>query len=136
MADLNPTESDIVVPSTAPTLTGIMSAAVSTLDVVKYNSTTGKWDPCPPDAAVGDQVALVVSGGVVADQLAVLLQQSGVDITVGSIVSQQQIYVISAANDGKIAPIGDLTPGTDLAYIVGIGKSATVLRTLFTRTGA
>lgn len=135
MSDLSITPANVVLPSDALLIQAFAGEALAMLDVVKRDA-DGRWiKGTPATAGATDQVGLVVSGAVAEDQPMLVLQNADVEITVGSILTDKGIYVLSAANAGKIAPIGDLG-GSDLVFLVGIAVSATVLRTLLKYTGA
>lgn len=135
MADISITPANVVIPPDALLTQGFAGETLAMLDVVLRDN-DGRWVKATPATATASaRIALVASGGVAEDQPVLLLEISDVEITLGSILTDKGVYVLSAANAGKIAPIGDLG-GSDLVYLVGIAVSATVIRTLLKYTGA
>lgn len=113
MANLAPTESDVKKED------GSQEAVIWGETVMKgdsvYLESDGKWwltdaeDSTKPDA--NDEFGVALTDGV-ADQSGVVMKNNGDKINFGAILTQGKMYAHSATS-GKIAPVDDLTAGTN-----------------------
>ena len=103
---------------------GTCGVAITLGDPIRFNSSTGRYEPAQADAAgtatvVGVALDTAVIGGPVT------YAASG-PIDLASVLTVGTVYVLSAANAGGIAPWADLA-STEIVSVLGVATAATRL---------
>lgn len=128
MADLAITVANVVQGQDAATETGLAGEAITQGQVV-YRASDGKYykaDCDSPTAAVRSPRGIAQNAASANQPLTI--QRSG-DITIGAALTAGTAYYLSKVAGG-ICPLADVVGG-GYAVIVGIAKSATVLKISF-----
>lgn len=125
MADISVTAANVAKSALAVTRTGRAGATITAGQPV-YEDSTDSFDlkPAQADTAVKAKcVGIALHGASDGQPLTYVV--SG-DLTAGATLVVGQVYVVSDAAAGGIAPIADLGTG-DFPTILGIAKSTSVL---------
>lgn len=120
MADLTVTASSVKSDSAADVGSGIAGVAITAGQVLRYNSTTGKYVLADADTATEAVSVGIALNSAAADQ-PVSFQRAGV-IAIGATVAVGTVYVVSATAGG-IAPVSDLVSG-DYVTLLGVASAA------------
>lgn len=132
MADLIITGSDVIV--SGNTAVGEAGEAMGPGDTVYYDDDTNVWMLASAAADDGDKRhGIVVSGAVAAGQRVIVAVDAETVVTVGTVLTQGQVYVVSATA-GNIAPLSDLV-STNYLYLLGYAQSTSELVLLVEHTG-
>ena len=83
------------------------------------------------DSSKRSAIALLLTPGT--DGGVAVYARAGAKVNVGSGLTKNTIYVVSANAAGKIAPLADLASG-DFTHIVGIAESTSILQLMLTET--
>lgn len=130
MSDITFTAANVVVTNSATVkATGTSGAAVTVGQSVYIDPADGKIKPAKADSASTTPPPNIV--GVALDSAPganqpITYATSG-DVTFGSGLAQGQVYAVSAANAGGIAPYSDLV-STNFVAFLGVALSTSVLR--------
>lgn len=126
MADLTVTASSVLASAAATVVrTGVAGATVTAGQPVYSDSADeNSLKPAQATAAKENATGIALHGAADGQPLSYVTKDSG--FTPGATLIAGEIYVVSSAAAGGIAPIGDLTTG-DYVTILGVAKSASVL---------
>lgn len=119
MADLSITPANVLAGSGAKTKT-VTAGATITQGMSLYKDTDGSYKLARANAsgtAACDGIAL--TAGATGQPVVIAIPSSGGNINLGASMQVGQVYVVSAATAGKIAPYGDLGDGHEVV-IIGI----------------
>lgn len=120
MADLNPTSADVIQVD-GESQTAILGEACVAGDLLAYITADRHWILLDSDIETDLMTAQALSDGAAGQKIAVAKRGSTVDM--GTILTTGEIYVSSPTGPGKIAPVGDYTPGVDPLIVVGWAKT-------------
>ena len=131
MADLTQTAASVVTVSGGISKGDFNGGATMTAGMSVYLDASNLWQKAQADTAghlgvvngAGARTGILLSDTV--NGRPALVQETGV-INVGATLTVGTLYVISAANAGKIAPFADLTSGQQI-FILGLAKSSSQL---------
>ena len=121
MADLSVVAADVVSVSGATTIRGTAGVTITAGQLVYLNSSTGKYALAQGDAATTDSVVGIAAHGASNNQPLQIITGGVVDL--GVTLTVGEIYVLSAAAAGGIAPKGDLSAG-EFVSVVGVAQTA------------
>ena len=121
MADLVVVAGDVVAVSGATSARGTAGATITAGQLVYLNSTSGKYALAQGDDAATDAVVGIAAHGASDGQPLQVLTGGVVDL--GVTLTVGEIYVLSAASAGGIAPKGDLSSG-EYVSIIGVAQTA------------
>ena len=121
MADLSVVAADVVSVSGATTIRGTAGVTITAGQLVYLNSTTGKYALANGDNAATDTVVGIAAHGASLNQPLQIITGGVVDL--GVTLTVGEIYVLSAAAAGAIAPKGDLSSG-EFVSVVGVAQTA------------
>lgn len=130
MADIEVTSADVAVGSGATLKTVVAGATIVAGRALYLDSADGKYKLSIADGSAGadeagcDGISLC---GAANGQPLVIAVPSGGNIDLGATLVVGETYVVSADNQGGIAPIGDLA-STNFVIILGIATAADNLR--------
>jgi len=121
MADLSVVAADVLAVSGTTTIRGTAGATITAGQLVYLNSSTGRYSLAQGDAATTDAVVGLAAHGASNGQPLQVITGGVVDL--GVTLTVGEIYVLSAAAAGAIAPKGDLSNG-EYVSIVGVAQTA------------
>ena len=121
MADLSVVAADVLSVSGRTAVRGPAGATITAGQLVYLNSTSGKYVLAQGDDAATDEVVGIAAHGASNGQPVEVITGGVVDL--GVTLTVGEIYVLSAAAAGGIAPKGDLSAG-EYVSIVGVGQTA------------
>jgi len=121
MADLSVVAADVLGVSGNTTIRGTAGATITAGQLVYLNSSTGRYSLAQGDAAATDAVVGLAAHGASNGQPLQIITGGVVDL--GVTLTVGEIYVLSAAAAGAIAPKGDLSSG-EYVSIVGVAQTA------------
>lgn len=130
MANITITPANIVATNSATVkASGTSGALIDAGQPVYLDPADGKIKPAKADSASSTHAPNLV--GVALDSAPganqpITYATSG-DVTYGGGLTQGQVYVVSAANAGAIAPYADLA-STNFVAVLGVARSTTVMR--------
>lgn len=122
--DVTQTPANVLGNAGSPTIKKIAGATLIAGDVVYEDGTNGMKTALADVVATAGVVGICQNGG--ADNQPVTVQTGGI-INVGATLTLGETYVLSAANAGKIAPVGDIA-GTNSPTILGVAISTSLLQ--------
>lgn len=127
MADLTITSASVVAATTASRINETAGDTVTAGEAVYKDSADSTWKPAKADAATtagtAGKTGIALNGAASGQPLNVIT--SG-NLTAGATLTVGDIYVVSAATAGGIAPSSDLV-STDYVTILGVATDATTL---------
>lgn len=133
MADVSVTTTAVALDGEDSPGTAVLGEACSAGDSLAYDATNEHWVLAAHDTA-DVRIAVALSGGAVGQTIAIA-EAIGDKVTLGTgVLTKGGVYAISAAADGGIAPIGDLTTGNGV-YLLGYAEDADTLVLLLKYTG-
>lgn len=119
MADMTQTAANVLGAANKKTRKLTAGATIVAGDMVYEDGVNGAKLAKGDVVATADAVGMALNGG--ADNQPIEVQYGG-DINPGGTVVVGETYVLSAANAGKIAPVGDLA-STNSPTIFGLGTT-------------
>lgn len=130
MADISVTAANVIATNNATVkASGTSGAAITAGQGVFLDPATGKVSPARANSAssthASNIVGVALSSAPGVDQ-PITYATSG-DVTFGGGLTQGQVYVVSAAAAGGIAPYSDLA-STNFVAFLGVAVSSTVMR--------
>lgn len=122
MADLSVTAANVIKGSGASVITGTAGATVTAGQTVYLDSSTSTYKLAKADASATSTPAagIALNGAANGQPLSVL---TAGNINPGATATVGQVYVVSAAVAGNIAPYADLASGNYVA-ILGVATTA------------
>ena len=130
MADITITAANVTAANSATgKASGTSGAAISIGQSVYLDPADGRIKPAKADSASPTNAPNIVGGAldtVAGANQPITYAPSG-DVVFGGGLTQGQVYVVSAANAGGIAPYSDLV-ATNFVAFLGVALSSTTLR--------
>jgi len=121
MADLSVVAADVLGVSGNTTIRGTAGATITAGQLVYLDSATGRYKLAQGDAAAEDAVVGLAAHGASNGQPLQIITGGVVDL--GVTLTVGEIYVLSAAAAGGIAPKGDLSSG-EFVSVIGVAQTA------------
>lgn len=126
MADLTVTAANVVSGAGAATRSGVAGATITAGQPLYQDGADAfSLKPAQADATDSDIVVGIALHGA-ADGQPITYQTGGV-INLGATLTVGEVYVLSAAAAGGIAPVGDLTSG-NFVSVIGVATTAALLQ--------
>ena len=122
--DITQTAANVLGNTGSPTAPKICGATIEAGNVLYEDGTNGMKLAKGDVVATAGVVGIAQGGG--ADNQPVIVQTGGI-INVGATLTLGETYMLSAANAGKIAPVGDIA-GTNSPTILGVAISTSLLQ--------
>lgn len=125
MADLSITAANVSLAAGGAMMQVTAGGAVTRGQPVRKDTADNRYVPAQGNSIAGAAVVGVALNDA-ADGQPLTVAVSG-DLTIGATLSDGQVYVVSAASAGGIAPVTDLV-STNVASVVGVATSTAVLK--------
>ncbi|RMG90115.1 MAG: hypothetical protein D6706_20155 [Chloroflexi bacterium] len=127
MADLVITAANVLASSSASVASGIAGATITAgQPLYKDSADAYALKPAQADAATTDEVVGVALHGA-ADGQPIQYVVSDSALNLGATLVAGQVYVLSAASAGGVAPISDLTSGNYVS-VLGVATTTSTLK--------
>lgn len=133
MADLSVVAADVLEVSGVVSVRGTAGVTITAGQVVYLNATSGKYELAQADDSATDAVIGIAAHGAADGQPLEVMTRGTIDL--GVTLTVGEIYVLSSAAAGAIAPEADLTTG-DYVSVLGIASTADNLILSIINSGA